>query len=197
MKKIIIILTAVLATFSCSSIKQIAGKKFSYASPNRKLLLSFENDSLCSFKNIFYCDDIDSKYKEITIRASYKRQSNMIIIRNVTCKDNTCKFPSNIDIPIQESNKCVFLNKENRDSKMIFDGRKYQSDYHKYGLVPNIDIDTMYIYKNKITLIKEIGNGNLLFKGMLNRHFLLGAFYFRIKFECSNNLFNCCFFFIV
>ena len=153
----------VLITFSCASIKQIAGKNFSYTSPNRELLLSFENDSLCSIKNIFYCDDIENKYKEITIKATYKRQSNMIIIRNVTCKDDTCKFSTNINIPIQESNKCAFLNKAHRESKMIFDGRKYQSDYHKYGLIPNIDIDTMYIYKNKITLIKKIENGNFGF----------------------------------
>lgn len=162
MKKIIII-TVLLVTFSCSSIKEIKGKQFSYSSPNRELFLSFENDSLCSIKNVFHCDDIDNKYKEITIKAIYKRQSNMIIIRNVTCKDNTCKFPPNIDIPIQISNKCLFLNKENRNGKEIFDGRKYQSDYQKYGLVPNIDIDTMYIYKNKITLVKKIENGNFGF----------------------------------
>ena len=163
MKKTVIIFTVILTAFSCSSIKEIAGKKFSYTSPNRKLLLSFENDSLCSIKNIFYCDDIDNKFKEISIKATYKRQSNMIIVRNITCKDNFCKYPSNIDIPVQESTKCIFLNKDNREFKMIFDGRKYQSDYHKFGLVPNIDIDTMYIYKNKITLIKKIGNGNFGF----------------------------------
>jgi hypothetical protein len=163
MKKVLFLLTIVLILYSCSTTKGIAGKKFIYESPNRELLLFFENDSLCSIKNTFYCDDIDDKYREIVIKATYKKKSNMIIIKNIDCKDNTCQFPPNIDIPIQTSNKCLFLNKENRNEKTIFDGRTFQSDYHKYGLVPNIDIDTMYIYKNQITLVKKIGRGNFGF----------------------------------
>ena len=166
MKKNLFFLTIalfVLMLFSCSTNKDISGKKYVYKSLNREFLLFFENDSICSFKNIFYCDDIDNKYKEIVIRATYKKKSNKIIIKNLDCKDNTCEFPPNLDIPIQTSNKCQFLNKENRNEKKIFDGRTFQSDYHKYGLVPNIDIDTMYIYKNEITFVKKYGRGNFGF----------------------------------
>ena len=162
MKKIVVF-TIIIITFSCKSIKEITGKKFIYSSPNRELLLSFENDTLCNIKNIFQCDDIENKYKEITIKATYKRVSNMIILKNVICKGDNCNLPQYIDIPFQTSNKCFFLNKENRNGKLIFDGREYQSNYYKYGLVPNIDIDTMYIYKNKITLIKKVKNGNFGF----------------------------------
>ncbi len=163
MKKILFLFTIALILYSCSTIKDISGKKFTYRSPNRELLLYFENDSLCSLKNIFYCDDIDNKYKEITIKATYKKQSNMIIMKNIVCKDNACEFSPNIDIPIQMSNKCIFLNKESRNGKTTFDGRTYQSDYHKYGLVPNIDIDTMYINKNQIIFVKKIDKGNFGF----------------------------------
>jgi hypothetical protein len=163
MKKILFIFTILLILYSCSTTKDISGKKFIYRSPNRELLLHFENDSLCSLKNIFYCDDIDKKYKEITTKATYKRQSNMIILKNIVCKDYACEFSPNIDIPIQISSKCFFLNKESRNKKTVFDGRTYQSEYHKYGLVPNIDVDTMYINNNQITLVKKIDRGSFGF----------------------------------
>ena len=87
----------------------------------------------------------------------------MIILKNITCKDDSCIYQQNIEIPIQKSSNCSFLNNEGRNSKTVFDGRTYQSDYHKYGLVPNIDIDTMHISNGKIILIKKNNNGNFGF----------------------------------
>lgn len=163
MKKTLILFATIIMVYSCSSTKKISGKGFVYKSQNRQLSLSFENDSLCSLKNVFYCDDIDNKYKEIIIKATYKIQSDMIIIRNINCKGFTCEYAPNMDIPIQQSNNCVFLNKESRTGKAVFDGRTYQSDYHKFGLVPNIDIDTLYIIKDEITFVKKIDRGSFGF----------------------------------
>lgn len=163
MRKMLIVLFVIVFTFSCSSLKELKGKRFIYKSQNRELLLAFSNDSMCSIKNTFFCDDIDNKFKEMTINATYKKQGDMIIIKNINCKDNNCIYPQSIEIPIQKNSSCIFLNNEGRKTKTIFDGRKYQSDYHKYGLVPNIDIDTMYINKRKIILIKKVENGNFGF----------------------------------
>lgn len=142
---------------------KISSKNYSYRSLNRELLLSFENDSLCSIKNVFYCDDIADMYKETIIKATYKRKSNMFIITNLTCKSSSCEYFPNMDIPSLQSSKCIFLNKENRTEKAIYDGRTFQSDYRKYGLIPNIDIDTLYIIKDEIILVKKIDRGSFGF----------------------------------
>lgn len=163
MKKLLVIFYVLVFTFSCSSSKELKGKKFIYKSQNRELLLTFSSNSMCSIKNTFFCDDVEDKFKEITVNATYKIQGNMIILKNITCKDDSCIYQQNIEIPIQKSSNCSFLNNEGRNSKTVFDGRTYQSDYHKYGLVPNIDIDTMHISNGKIILIKKNNNGNFGF----------------------------------
>lgn len=161
-KKIILLLFFVSFS-SCSTMNIISGKSFLYESNYRKLVLSFQNDSLCTLTNTFYCDDIDERYRKITITAFYKIQSDMIFLKNIDCKDNLCVFSPILDVPIQESNECNFLSSEKRNSKKIFDGRTYQSEYLKYGAVPNIDNDTLYIYKKQITFVKKIENGTIGF----------------------------------
>lgn len=163
MKKILIILWVIPFVFSCLSVKNLKHKKFIYKSKNRELSLTFSGDSMCVIKNTFFCNKIDDKFREIKINATYKKQGNKIIIKNINCKNNNCIYPPTMEIPIQENSDCLFLNNEGRKSKIIFDGRTYQSNYYKYGLVPNIDIDTMYIVKRKIIFVKKIKNGSFGF----------------------------------
>ncbi|MFP9112972.1 hypothetical protein ACLI1A_03465 [Flavobacterium sp. RHBU_3] len=162
MKKIMIF-TALVIFYSCSTTNKISGKKYIYQSLNRELILSFENDTACTLKNIFYCDDIDIHYKEITIKTTYRKEKDIIILKNINCMENKCVFPPTIDILIQVSKNCDFLNIENREPKKIFDGRTYQSKYYEYGSVPNIDIDTLYVYKEQFTLVKKVGRGSIGF----------------------------------
>lgn len=162
MKKIVLFVLVTILS-SCSTMNNISGKQFLYESYNRKLVLSFQNDSLCTLTNTFHCNNIDEKYKEITVTTIYKRESNMIFLRNIDCKDNGCIFSPIFDVPIQESNNCNFLSRESRNFKKIFDGRKYQSEYLKYGAIPNVDIDTLYIHKKQITFIKKIESGTIGF----------------------------------
>lgn len=163
MKKNICLFATILTLYSCSTMNKISGKEYIYESPNRKLTLFFENDSVCTLKNIFYCDDMDIKYREITSKAIYKKKTDMILLKNIICENSSCEFSPIVDIPIQESSKCVFLNRESRTSKKGFDGRTYQNEYLKYGAVPNIDNDTLYIYKKQLTLIKKIERGSIGF----------------------------------
>ena len=147
----------------CSSAKKISGNRFIHKSLNRELIISFDNDSLCSLTNTFDCEDIDDKLKTIVIKAIYKRREGMIILRNVTCEKGNCKYPPNIDVPVQQSNECPFLNGPSRAKREVFDGRTYQNEYYKFGLIPNIDIDTLYINDDELTLIKKIDRGNFGF----------------------------------
>jgi hypothetical protein len=149
-------------------MNSVKGKVFMNESINRKLVLSFSNDSTCTFKNIFNCEDIDDEYKNISINATYKRDFNTIIVTNKLCKTDDCVLAPKIEIPIQKSKKCDFLNEDYRKDKIIFDGRHIKSKFHEYGIIPNIDIDTIYIYKNKIILLKVIDNVNrgFIFKGI-------------------------------
>ena len=42
-------------------------------------------------------------------------------------------------------------------------GPNYLTAYEKFGLVPNVDIDTLRIIKNKIVLSKKESNRNIGF----------------------------------
>jgi len=163
MKNVIIILLMMFFTLSCSSNRDLKGKKYTYKSKNRELVIKFNENNTCSIKNVFLCNDIDDEFREIIINATYKRYNDMIVFRNFNCKDDGCIYPSYIEIPAQNSSNCIFLNKDERKNTTIFDGRTFQSDYYKYGLVPNIDIDTMYIVKNKIIFTKKTESGSFGF----------------------------------
>ena len=137
----------------CSPIKNLPGETFSYKSKKRTLDLIFENDSTCKLINTFKCKDIDPEIQQIIINCKYKRIGDTIILSNIKCLENIYNEIF-IDLPIQESCKCEFLNKENRGNDDFYVGPRYITDYQKYGIIPNIDIDTLYIINREIILVK-------------------------------------------
>jgi len=102
-------------------------------------------------------------YKEITIICRYEKVDKMLILKNIDCKSDSCNKSFTIDIPPQTSNQCDFLNEDKRN-RVFTVGPSYPTAYEKYGLVPNIDIDTVFIVKNKLLFIKNKQNwGNIGF----------------------------------
>ena len=138
---------------TCSIDKNISGRTFVSKTKGRIAQLRFDNDSICHFINTFQCNDIDPKYKEIIISCRYVKRDSIIILRNDKCKSDTCRLGLTIDIPPQESKKCYFLNEKSREVHFSI-GPTYMTAYEKYGFIPNIDIDTIYIIKSKLILIK-------------------------------------------
>jgi len=147
---------------SCNTTKDLTHKTFSYQSKRRTLQLTFKNDSICTFKNIFHCNDIDKGIKELVITCKYKRVHDTIYLKNIECKSDSCNYSLTADIPIQNCKQCSFLNKENR-SRVFTIGPSYITEYQKHGLIPNIDIDTLYVIKNKILLSKHDERMSVLF----------------------------------
>jgi len=143
-----------LILISCNSTKELGGKSFKYKSKKRTLELIFDNDSICRLRNTFYCNDIDINVKELTIISRYKRIKDTLYLRNINCKQDSCKYGLFIPIPPQDCKQCSFLNEKSRAHPITF-GPNYSTDYQKYGLVPNIDIDTLHVIKNKILLYKH------------------------------------------
>jgi len=158
----ILLVFILLIAVSCNTTKELVGKSFKYKSKKRTLELIFENDSICKLKNTFYCNDIDINVKELTIICRYKRINDTLYLRNINCKQDTCKYGLIISIPPQHCKQCSFLNEENRTHPITI-GPNYSTDYQKYGLVPNIDIDTLYVVKNKIFLYKHENKMNIGF----------------------------------
>jgi len=150
---------------SCSTIKNIGGNTYKYKSEKRTLELSFENGSICRLKNTFFCMDIAPNVREITIICNYKRNGDTIFLRNIDCNSDTCKKALTISIPPQESSECFFLSSSSRKRNTTF-APDYATEYEKYGLIPNIDIDTLYVVKNKIILYKRdsLTNVGFIFK---------------------------------
>lgn len=137
-------------------METLVEKEFMFESKNRTLSVSFFGDSLCLLKNTFHCDDISADYREIEIKCTFKRVENVIYLKNTKCKGQSCKYDIVIDIPPQESKKCFFLSEEARYKEPL--GPNYLNSFERFGLVPNIDIDTMRIIGHKIVLIKKEGN---------------------------------------
>lgn len=162
MRRIHIILIIVLSFISCSISKELGGKSYSYKSKKRTLQLFFDNDSICRLKNTFHCHDIDPEIKEIVITCKYERVKDTIYLRNLDAESNDYENSLTFDIPVQNSRSCAFLNKESRKRKISI-GPSYTTEYQKYGLVPRIDIDTLYIQKNKIILYKQAASKSVLF----------------------------------
>jgi hypothetical protein len=150
----LILLISLSILVSACSIKVISGKTFNAKTKNRIAQLKFDNDSTCHFINTFLCNDIDPKIKQIIITCRYKRQDNLILLRNMECKSDSCNFAFTIDIPIQESKKCNFLNNESR-KVLNSAGPNYLNTYEEFGFVPNIDIDTVYIVRNRLIFVKQ------------------------------------------
>jgi hypothetical protein len=152
--RLVILISGLLLFDNCSINRKICGETYTAKTKSRIARLKFDNDSICRFVNTFKCNDIDSKYKEITITCKYQKLDNLIILRNEKCKCDSCNFDFTIDIPPQESKKCFFLNDESRKVNFSI-GPTYLNAYEKYGFIPNIDIDTVYIVKNKLIFIKQ------------------------------------------
>lgn len=163
MKNFIITIFLIVFSSSCTSVKNLEENKYIYKSKNRELVLIFNNDNTCSIINIFLCNDIDEDIKEIVINATYKKTGNMIVIKNVNCITNDCSYSPIMEIPIQKSINCSFLNNEEREGERIFDGKTYNSNYDNYGLIPNIDVDTMYAIKKEIIFTKKTKEGSFGF----------------------------------
>ena len=131
MRNIYIILIVFLSFISCINTKDLGGKSFSYKSKKRTLELVFENDSICRLQNTFHCNDINSEKKKITINCQYKRIKDTIYLRNLDCKDDNCMYDLTINIPVQDSKSCSFLNEEYRKIKLAI-GPSYKNEYQKY-----------------------------------------------------------------
>lgn len=147
---------------SCSVTKNLGGRTFNYKSKKRTLQLIFDNDSICRLKNTFHCNDIDLDIKELITTCKYKRVNDRIYLTNIDCKSDSCEYDLIINIPIQNSKECDFLNKEYRTHKNTI-GPNYTTEFKKYGSIPQIDIDTLYIQKNKILLYKQKGKESIGF----------------------------------
>jgi hypothetical protein len=157
MKRAFVFLLSFFLLVSCSITSNITDKTFYYKSKKRTLSLIFENDSICKLRNVFKCNDVDASIKEIIVACKYKRNADSLFLRNVKC-DNNCKFDPFIEIPPQISSKCSFLNARKARNNISI-GPNYLTDYQKYGLIPNIDIDTLFIIKNKTIVLFKEGKG--------------------------------------
>jgi hypothetical protein len=162
MKFLGLLIFAMLILGACHSTKELSGKTFNYESQRRTLAVIFNSDSTCVLKNTFHCNDVSQAIKEIMISCTYQRIDDVIYIRNVNCTDDNCKYDLTIAIPPQDSEQCGFLSDDARKSRITI-GPNYATAYEKFGLVPNIDIDTLRIVKNKIMLFKKGAERNVGF----------------------------------
>lgn len=138
---------------SCRITKDVSNQSFIYKSENRTLELIFDSDSTCQLINTFHCSDIDLDVRELTTYCSYLKIGDKIILRNLNCKTDTCKYDLFMDIPVQKSVECDFLNEENRIQQTL--SPNYSTQYKEKAAYPLIDIDTLQILKNKIVLYKQ------------------------------------------
>lgn len=157
-----LLIFAIFILGACHSTKELNGKTFRYESQKRTLAVIFNSDSTCVLKNTFHCNDVSKDVKEIMISCTYKRVDDVIYIRNVNCTDDSCKYDLTIAIPPQESEQCGFLSDDARKSRMTI-GPNYPTAYEKFGSVPNVDIDTLRIIKNRIVLSKKDSRRNIGF----------------------------------
>jgi hypothetical protein len=128
------------------------------------LELKFVNDSICTLTNLFYCPDIETEYQIIVQEFTYNRNGESIYVRNKNPKYGNDLY---IEIPVQNSSVCDFLNENKRKmldrTKVIYIGPNYSSDYEKHGRVPNITTDTLILMKNHIFYYKKTINGSFGF----------------------------------
>ncbi|GGF11776.1 hypothetical protein SAMN05443634_10313 [Chishuiella changwenlii] len=143
--------TIVIFLSNCNTSINIPKNKFVYKSKNRTLEVYFKDDNSCLITNTFHCPDIDENYKIIKMEFDYLRKGDTIFLNN---KNPSYEEGLYLKIPEQESEKCDFLNKEKRERYGKF-VPTYSTDFEKYGIVPNLNIDTLYIIKNKITFFKK------------------------------------------
>ena len=150
---------------SCNTIKNIDNNTYKYKSKMRTLELSFESSSICRLKNTFHCMGIAPNLRETTIVCNYQKRGDTVYLRNIDCTTDTCKKALILSIPPQENKECTFLSSNSRKHNVTY-GPSYATEYEKYGLIPYIDIDTLYIIRNKIVLYKKdtLMNVGFIFK---------------------------------
>jgi len=144
---------------SCSTVSKLRGNKYTYKSKQRILELIFTDQTTCVLKNTFHCPDIEEKYRIISTECNYTQKGDTIFLCNKNLNYHNGLY---IEIPPQNSEKCEFLNEKSREKKFTI-GPNYATDYEKYGVVPNITTDTLYIIKNKIVLFKKSENRSIGF----------------------------------
>ena len=153
--KIILSVIIISSVFCCATIKTSDNTSTNiyvdtYIAPRRvmdsvyykkikKFELIFVNDTICLFRNTFFCNDIAAEYRIIEQKCSYIKQDSMLIVSNLQSKYGNGWY---IDIPVQESKKCDFLS-ESGHRLMLGVG----TFYNLYGKVPNIKNDTLYYSK--------------------------------------------------
>lgn len=152
MKNVAFGLFALFVCMACHPVKELTDRTYKFESNKRTLSITFNDDSTCVLQNTFHCSDIDANVREIAIRCRFQQVGDRIYLRNLDCQDDNCRHNLTVDIPPQQSSKCDFLSDNSRRSVPF--SPKYNSQYEKFGLVPDIDIDTLYIIKNKIILTK-------------------------------------------
>jgi len=145
-------ITLLFIVFSCTSIKKLPNNKYVYKSKKRTLELYFRDSSTCVLKNTFKCSDINPNFKNIITECNYLRKGDTIFLNRKNTSNTESLY---LFIPPQKSKKCDFLNKEKRE-RVFSIGPSYATDYEKYGLVPNINQDTLYIINNRIFFYKQV-----------------------------------------
>lgn len=151
MKYNIIFTISILFLTSCSISNKIVIKKDYIFNENsqRKLILTFQNDSVCTLKNIYNYEKIEEN--ELVQNCRYKSLDQKVLLINDddTFLDTLGKgyfyFPS-----IEKSDR---TNLDTNDKINI--GPKYISDKERYAKVPFIDMDTVLVYKRKLIWIKK------------------------------------------
>ena len=140
---------------SCYSSRMLNDSTFRYRSKKRSLCISLGNDSVGKLTNVFRCRKIDEEVRTITTVFTYTRSVDTIFIKNIKCeKENNCLYDAFHVVPPQLVSRCRFLSNEKRIiSKGI--GPRYITEFEKYGLIPNIDIDTLYLLKSRKLLLMK------------------------------------------
>lgn len=137
---------------SCSSNMNLCDSTYIYKSKNRCLELFF-TDSIFYYQNYFKCNDIDTVLRRTIIWGYYKQNEDTIFLRNSDCLFDTCTYSMEFEYKKQHSRDCQFLNIERFDTNIIVGERRYSKEFVR-GMIPNIDIDTLFFYRNKLLLLK-------------------------------------------
>jgi hypothetical protein len=114
----------------------------------RKMILTFQNDSNCTLKNRYNYEKIEDN--ELLIKCLYRIINHQVILVN---RDNF--------IDTVGKGYFYFPNIENFDSSnmlsgnIVFIGPNYSTDKERYAKVPYVDRDTLIIHKRKLLWIKK------------------------------------------